>query len=58
MGKLIYIIFPFLHAGKLCLVDEGLSKKIIAALARELEVCDSPAVRNNVVVIMGDLTVR
>ncbi|KAK3759512.1 hypothetical protein RRG08_045798, partial [Elysia crispata] len=48
----------FITLGKLCLVDEGLSKKIIAALARELEVCDSPAVRNNVVVIMGDLTVR
>ncbi|GFR84018.1 condensin-2 complex subunit D3-like, partial [Elysia marginata] len=48
----------FITLGKLCLVDESLSKKIIPALARELEVCDSPAVRNNVVVIMGDLTVR
>ncbi|GFO01088.1 condensin-2 complex subunit d3-like [Plakobranchus ocellatus] len=48
----------FITLGKLCLVDESLGKKTIAALARELEECDSPAVRNNVVVIMGDLTIR
>uniref|UniRef100_A0A0B7B2K0 Condensin complex subunit 1 C-terminal domain-containing protein n=1 Tax=Arion vulgaris TaxID=1028688 RepID=A0A0B7B2K0_9EUPU len=48
----------FITLGKLCLVDESLAKKAIAALARELEESDSPAVRNNVVIIMGDLTIR
>lgn len=44
--------------GKLCLVDESLAKKTVAALARELEKSDSPAIRNNVVIVMGDLTIR
>ncbi|KAH9495177.1 Condensin-2 complex subunit D3 [Bulinus truncatus] len=48
----------FITLGKLCLVDETLAEKTIAALARELEVSDSPAVRNNVVIVMGDLTIR
>ncbi|BFZ04274.1 hypothetical protein BsWGS_07314 [Bradybaena similaris] len=48
----------FITLGKLCLVDESLAKKTIAAMARELEESDSPAVRNNVVIIMGDLTIR
>ncbi|CAL1547494.1 unnamed protein product [Lymnaea stagnalis] len=48
----------FVTLGKLCLVDESLAKKTIAALARELEESDSPAIRNNVVIVMGDLTIR
>ncbi|CAG5124902.1 unnamed protein product, partial [Candidula unifasciata] len=48
----------FITLGKLCLVDGSLAKKTIAAMARELEESDCPAVRNNVVIIMGDLTIR
>lgn len=36
--------------GKLCLEDEALAKKCIAAFAKELETSDSPVVRNNVMV--------
>ena len=46
------------HTGKLCLQSESLAKKCVAALARELEVCDDPVIRNNVVIIMCDLCIR
>lgn len=48
----------FLTLGKLCLHDEDLAKNTIAAMARELETCEDPAVRNNIVFIMTDLCVR
>ncbi|KAM8989123.1 condensin-2 complex subunit D3 [Ara ararauna] len=48
----------FITLGKLCLQHEDLAKKCIAALARELEVSQNVAVRNNVVIIMCDLCVR
>lgn len=48
---------PYL-TGKLCLQHEDLAKKCIAALARELEVSQDVAVRNNVVIVMCDLCVR
>ncbi|KAM9519397.1 condensin-2 complex subunit D3 [Guaruba guarouba] len=48
----------FITLGKLCLQHEDLAKKCIAALARELEVSQDVAVRNNVVIIMCDLCVR
>ncbi|KAK6973017.1 Condensin-2 complex subunit D3 [Biomphalaria glabrata] len=51
-------VHAFITLGKLCLVDETLAKKTIAALARELEVSECPAIRNNVVVVLGDLTIR
>lgn len=38
------------QTGKLCLEDEALAKKCIAAFAKELETSDSPVVRNNVMV--------
>ncbi|NXY90767.1 CNDD3 protein, partial [Alcedo cyanopectus] len=44
--------------GKLCLQHEDLAKKCIAALARELEVSQDVAVRNNVVIVMCDLCIR
>jgi len=44
--------------GKLCLQNEDLAKQCIAALARELETSDDPAIRNNVTVVMCDLCVR
>ncbi|NWS44292.1 CNDD3 protein, partial [Probosciger aterrimus] len=48
----------FVTLGKLCLQHEDLAKKCIAALARELEVSQDVAVRNNVVIIMCDMCVR
>uniref|UniRef100_A0A672UW88 Condensin-2 complex subunit D3 n=1 Tax=Strigops habroptila TaxID=2489341 RepID=A0A672UW88_STRHB len=48
----------FITLGKLCLQHEDLAKKCIAALARELEVTQDVAVRNNVIIIMCDLCVR
>ncbi|XP_048417970.1 condensin-2 complex subunit D3 isoform X2 [Stegostoma tigrinum] len=48
----------FFTLGKLCLQHEDLAKKCIAALARELEVCENVAVRNNVIIIMCDLCMR
>lgn len=48
----------YLALGKLCLQREGLAKKWLAAMARELETCSSPAVRNNIIVVMSDLCVR
>ncbi|XP_030077819.1 condensin-2 complex subunit D3 isoform X2 [Microcaecilia unicolor] len=44
--------------GKLCLQHEELAKKCIAAFARELEVCEDVAIRNNVVIVMCDLCIR
>lgn len=44
--------------GKLCLQHEDLAKKCVAALARELEVSEDVAIRNNVVIVMCDLCVR
>ncbi|XP_067827123.1 condensin-2 complex subunit D3 [Heptranchias perlo] len=48
----------FFTLGKLCLQHEDLAKKCIAALARELEVCENVAVRNNVIIVMCDLCMR
>ncbi|XP_028518603.1 condensin-2 complex subunit D3, partial [Exaiptasia diaphana] len=48
----------FVTLGKLCLQNEHLAKKCTAALARELEVSDDAAIRNNVIVVMCDLCVR
>nr|XP_033774995.1 condensin-2 complex subunit D3 isoform X2 [Geotrypetes seraphini] len=48
----------FITLGKLCLQHEELAKKCIAAFARELEVCEDVAIRNNVVIVMCDLCIR
>ncbi|XP_069752394.1 condensin-2 complex subunit D3 [Narcine bancroftii] len=48
----------FFTLGKLCLQHEDLAKKCIAALARELEVCENVAVRNNVIIVICDLCMR
>ncbi|XP_046375579.2 condensin-2 complex subunit D3-like isoform X1 [Haliotis rufescens] len=48
----------FITLGKLCLQNENLAKKCIAALARELETSHDPNIRNNVIIIMCDLCVR
>ncbi|NXF98498.1 CNDD3 protein, partial [Eubucco bourcierii] len=48
----------FVTLGKLCLQHEKMANKCIAALARELEVSQDVAVRNNVVIVMCDLCVR
>jgi condensin-2 complex subunit D3 len=44
--------------GKIMLHKEKLAKKYVAVLARELETCTDPVIRNNVVVVMCDLCVR
>ncbi|XP_075046453.1 condensin-2 complex subunit D3 [Mixophyes fleayi] len=48
----------FITLGKLCLQHEDLAKRCIPALARELEVCDDVAIRNNVVIVICDLCIR
>ncbi|EDO46571.1 predicted protein, partial [Nematostella vectensis] len=48
----------FVTLGKLCLQNERLAKQCIAALARELEMSEDAAIRNNIVVVMCDLCVR
>ncbi|NXT01198.1 CNDD3 protein, partial [Jacana jacana] len=48
----------FITLGKLCLQHEDLAKKCIAALARELEVSQDVAVRNNVLIVICDLCIR
>lgn len=48
----------FITLGKLCLQHEDLAKKCIPALARELEVSNEVAIRNNVIIVICDLCVR
>eukprot|EP00048_Salpingoeca_helianthica_P008436 m.122486 g.122486 ORF g.122486 m.122486 type:complete len:1493 (-) comp14600_c0_seq4:450-4928(-) len=48
----------FLALGKLCLQDEHLAKASIALMARELQSGADAAARNNIVVILADLSVR
>ncbi|KAM3922202.1 condensin-2 complex subunit D3 [Leptodactylus fuscus] len=48
----------FITLGKLCLQHEDLAKKCIPALARELEVSDDLAIRNNVIIVICDLCIR
>jgi condensin-2 complex subunit D3 len=46
----------FTTLGKLCLVDEQLAKKSITVLVRELKDGREAVIRNNVLVIMCDLS--
>ncbi|XP_067127174.1 condensin-2 complex subunit D3-L-like [Centruroides vittatus] len=48
----------FIALGKLCLQNENFAKKSIAALAKELVSSSDPIIRNNIVIIMADLSVR
>ncbi|KAJ7413416.1 Condensin-2 complex subunit D3 [Pitangus sulphuratus] len=48
----------FIALGKLCLQHEELAKNSIAPLARELEVSQDVAVRNNVIIVLCDLCIR
>ncbi|EFA77299.1 non-SMC condensin II complex [Heterostelium album PN500] len=48
----------FITLGKLCLGDDRLAKKCIATFAKELEISDSPVIRNNVMIVMCDLCIR
>ncbi|XP_050178812.1 condensin-2 complex subunit D3 [Myiozetetes cayanensis] len=48
----------FIALGKLCLQHEQLAKNSIAPLARELEVSQDVAVRNNVIIVLCDLCIR
>ena len=47
-----------MYLGKLCLQNEVLAKDCIAALTKELETSQDPAVRNNITVVLCDLCVR
>jgi condensin-2 complex subunit D3 len=44
--------------GKICLADDKLAKSCIPLFVQELEITDSPAVRNNIMVAMTDFCVR
>ena len=54
----LFIPFALCYSGKLCLQHEDIAKKCVAAMARELEICPHPSIRNNVVIVMCDLCVR
>lgn len=41
--------------GKLCLGNRDLAKQCIVAFVKELGTCDSPVVRNNILVMLADL---
>lgn len=44
--------------GKLCLQNEDLAKRSVAQMARELLTSRHPAIRNNIIIILCDLSVR
>lgn len=44
--------------GKICLADDKLAKSCIPLFLQELEITDSPAIRNNIMVAMSDFCVR
>ncbi|KAG1703671.1 Condensin-2 complex subunit D3 [Nymphon striatum] len=48
----------FITLGKLCLQNEDIAKKSVAAMARELAETADTTIRNNIVVILSDLCVR
>lgn len=50
--------YAFITLGKLCLEDDYLAKKCIPAFAKELEISDSPIIKNNIMVILCDLCVK
>ncbi|XP_043850916.1 condensin-2 complex subunit D3 isoform X2 [Dromiciops gliroides] len=50
--------YTVITLGKLCLQHEDFAKKCIAALVRELEVCEEVAIRNNVIIVLCDLCIR
>ncbi|KAH9315030.1 hypothetical protein KI387_023657, partial [Taxus chinensis] len=44
--------------GKICLADDKLAKSCIPLFLQELDITDSPALRNNIMVAMSDFCVR
>ncbi|XP_064488589.1 condensin-2 complex subunit D3-like [Ornithodoros turicata] len=48
----------FVALGKMCLQNEEFAKKVVAAVAKELELSDDLVIRNNVIVILSDLCKR
>ena len=55
---MVHAFAACLAAGKLCLQDEELTKRVIPQLVRELQTSQHVATRNNVVVVLCDLAVR
>ncbi len=47
-----------LTAGKLCLHNEELTKQSVVQMAQELETTPHQTIRNNLIIILCDLTVR
>jgi condensin-2 complex subunit D3 len=48
----------FIALGKICLRDSALAKTCITTFIKELETTDSPAIRNNIILVIGDLCRR
>ena len=48
----------FITLGKICLRDSSLAKGCITTFIKELEVTNSPAIRNNILLVVGDLCRR
>ena len=48
----------FIALGKICLRDSTLAKSCISTFIKELEVTTSSAIRNNILLVMGDLCRR
>jgi len=44
-----------INLGRICFQNEKLAKKVVPAMARELETCQEESVRNNVLVVLTDL---
>nr|XP_002122760.1 condensin-2 complex subunit D3 isoform X2 [Ciona intestinalis] len=45
------------NLGRICFRNKKLAKKCVPAIARELEICENEAVRNNVLIVLTDLCV-
>lgn len=57
-NKFDVIFYCDFFIGKLCLQNETLAKDCIAALTKEMDTSQDPAVRNNITVVLCDLCVR
>ena len=54
----LYVTYISLPVGKLCLQNESVAKKCVAAMVRELDTSADPIIRNDVMIILCDLCVR
>ena len=54
ISNLLFLLTP----GKLCLHNEELTKQSVVQMAQELETTPHQTIRNNLIIILCDLTVR